>query len=119
MIPRVAVPTNARISTKQSNAPIQIRQDLLIPRNLIPANVRISEEASGAATSAWKTAADSRRLMVPKLLIPPGALIVTSVESKGGGTSLVTGASVFDEALLDRSSYDFLPICTIPVTYEQ
>ena len=56
MIPRVVVPTNARISPEQSNGPIAVRQDLLVPRNLIPANARISEavEASGAASSPGK-----------------------------------------------------------------
>jgi protein TonB len=104
MIPRCVVPTNARIPAEQSNAPIAVRQDLLVPRNLIPANARISEEASSAASSAWESAAASRRLMVPRLLVPSGARVGTSVEPKGAGASPVTPVNVFDESLLGKSS---------------
>jgi len=104
MIPRCVVPTNARIPAEQSNAPIAVRQDLLVPRNLIPANARISEEASSAASSAWESAVASRRLMVPRLLVPSGARVGTSVEPKGAGASPVTRANVFDESLLGKSS---------------
>lgn len=107
MIHRVIVPTNARISSKQSNGPIAVRQDLLVPRNLIPANARISEavEASSAASPATETVADSRRLMVPKLLVPPGARIGTAAEPEGaGGASPIAHMNVFDEALLGNSS---------------
>jgi protein TonB len=107
MIPRVIVPTNARISSKQSDGPIAVRQDLLVPRNLIPADARISEavEASGASSSATETVADSRRLMVPKLLVPPGARIGTEAKPEAArGASPVAHANVFDEALLGNSS---------------
>jgi periplasmic protein TonB len=107
MIPRVIVPTNARISSKQSNGPIAVRQDLLVPRNLIPADARISEavEASGVAGSATGTVADSRCLMVPKLLVPAGARIGAAAEPEGaGGASPIAQVNVFDEALLGNSS---------------
>ena len=104
MIPRMVIPTNARISAKQSNAPIAVRQDLLVPRNLIPANARMSEEAGGTASSAGEAAAAPRPLMVAKLLVPPGACIATSAEPTSAGTSLITRINVFDEALLGKSS---------------
>jgi protein TonB len=107
MIPRVLVPTNARIFPTQSKGPVAVRQGLLVPRKLIPANARIREavEASGAASSSGDTTAASRRLMVPKLLVPLGARIGTAAEPRGaGGASFVARENVFDEALLGGSS---------------
>jgi periplasmic protein TonB len=112
MIPRMVVPTDARMSPKKSNGPIIVRQDLLVPRNLIPANARISEEvgASGAASSAGETTAASRQLMVPRLLVPPGVRIGTAAER--GAASAPVGALQFSRAPLrtldlNRSLLDF------------
>jgi protein TonB len=102
MIPRLVVPINARISPNQSNGPIVVRQNLLVPRNLIPANARIRGPlaANRVTSAAGETAAASRRLMVPNLLVPHGARIGAT----GGNASLVARANVFDEALLGKSS---------------
>ena len=56
MIPRLVVPINARISSKQITGPLGVRQDLLVPRSLIPANARISEavEANGSRAQPGK-----------------------------------------------------------------
>src|SRR5579862_5210358 len=107
MIPRVIVPTDASISSKQTNGPIGVRQDLLVPRSLIPADARISEavEENGAANTDREAAGASRRLMVPKLLVPSGARIGVVAGSEGAaGASLAARANVFDEALLGNSS---------------
>jgi protein TonB len=78
-----------------------------VPRKLIPANARLQEDvaSSGAASSIGETTAASRHLMVPKLLVPPGARIGTIEEhSAAGRASLATRANVFQESLLRKNT---------------
>ena len=62
-------------------------------------------EANGAASADGEAAGASRRLMVPKLLVPSGARIGAAAGPEGAaGASLAARANVFDEALLGNSS---------------
>src|SRR5579864_6287135 len=99
MISRLLVPTDARICSRESNELKAARRDLLVPRRLISADARISEASSGVANSIGETATASRRLMVPKLLVPPGARIDTPPKA-GSPVAATVSANVFDEALL-------------------
>jgi periplasmic protein TonB len=101
MISRQVVPPNAHISATQSNEPKALRRDLLVPRNLISADARIIEEPNGSVSSVKETAAASR-LMVPKLLVPPGAAIDMPAKARSEGP-LAASANVFHEALLGDS----------------
>lgn len=105
MISRLVVPPNARISSKESNEPKAVRRDLLVPRRLISADARISDAPSGGGSAAGETAPASRRLMVPKLLVPIGAgarsgLQMDTPLKAGSPVTSTAGANVFDEALL-------------------
>ena len=102
MISRQVVPPNARISPTQPNAPKALRVDLLVPRSLISADARIIEEPNGSVSSVRETAAASRRLMVPKLLVPAGARIDVPVKTRSEG-ALGAGTNVLAEALLGDS----------------
>jgi len=103
MIAKLVVPPDARISSKEPAEPSAVRRDLLVPRRLISTDAQISNGSSSngssaAVTADSKMAPASRRLMVPKLLVPPGARI----ETPPNAGSPVSG-NVFDEALLGDS----------------
>lgn len=99
MISRLVVPPNARISSSESTEPKLVRRDLLVPRRLISPDARISDASSGAATPAGEIMPASRRPMVPKLLVPPGAHIDTPLKGESRVTATLN-TNVFDEALL-------------------
>jgi len=99
MVSRQVVPPNARISENLSDEPKRLRRDLLVPRKLVSADAKMIEEPN---LSAGGTEAASRRVMVPKLLVPPGAGIDRTAKGKNAGAA-VAGADVFHEALLGDS----------------
>src|ERR1700722_16415507 len=96
-IPRVLVPANARIPADQSNDPSPVRQDLLVPRSVVSANAGIIKTLETSPSPG--AAGDSRRLMVPKMLVPTGARIGAAVRPSVAGRE-----DVFDEALLGDSA---------------
>ncbi len=102
MISRFVVPPNARISSRESNEPKAVRRDHLVPRRLISADARMSDVPSKAISPAGDTAPASRRLMVPKLLVPPGAHIDAPLEA-GSPVTASASANVLDDALLGDS----------------
>ena len=102
MISRLLVPPNARISSGESNETKAVRRDHLVPRRLISADTRMSEAPSEAVSPAGETAPASGRLMVPKLLVPPGARIDTPLTAAIPVTASAS-ANVLDEALLGDS----------------
>jgi len=102
MISRLVVPPNARISSRESNEPKEVRRDHLVPRRLISADARMSDALSEAISPAGDTAPASRRLMVPKLLVPPGAHIDAPLEA-GSPVTAAASANVLDDALLGDS----------------
>ena len=102
MISRLVVPPNARISSGESNETKAVRRDHLVPRRLISADARMSDAPSEAVSPAGETAPASRRLMVPKLLVPPGARIDTPLMAAIPVTASAS-ANVLDEALLGDS----------------
>ncbi len=73
-----------------------------MPRRLISADARISDASTGVVNPISETATASRRLMVPKLLIPPGARIDTPLNA-GSPVTATVSTSVFDEAFLGDS----------------
>ena len=102
MISRILVPPNARMSSSESNDPKAVRRDLLVPRRLISADARMSDASSGAVSPVGGTTAASRRLIVPKLLVPSGACTDMPLKASSPVTATVS-ANVFDEALLGDS----------------
>lgn len=100
MISRLLVPPNARISSVESNETKAVRRDHLVPRRLISADARMSDAPSEAVSPAGETAPDSRRLMVPKLLVPSGARIDTPLMA---AIPVTASANVLDDALLGDS----------------
>jgi hypothetical protein len=100
MISRLLVPPNARISSGESNETKAVRRDHLVPRRLISADTRMSDAPSEAVSPAGETASASGRLMVPNLLVPPGARIDTPLTA---AIPVTASANVLDEALLGDS----------------
>lgn len=102
MVSRFVVPPGARIPPTESNEPKALHRNFLVPRRLISADARISGASSGAVSPAGGTAAASRRLMVPKLLVPPGAHIDAALMAASPVTATAS-ANVLDDALLGES----------------
>jgi periplasmic protein TonB len=102
MISRLLVPPNARISSGESNETKVVHRDHLVPRRLISADARMSDAPSKAVGQACETAPTSRRLMVPKLLVPTGAHIDTPLMAASPVTASAS-ANVLDDALLGDS----------------
>jgi periplasmic protein TonB len=102
MLPRIVVPTNARLDSEHK-APEQLsgtQQAHLVPRRLIPANARLNLRPYPEGTSSDRTSL-KRRPLVGKLLVPAGARVGENLSPNGAG-GRPAAQHLFDEALLTK-----------------
>lgn len=98
MIPRVVIPTGAKIGENAPQGPSGVRKAYLVPRRLIPANAKLNPFTD------VRPASDSekgRKPLVGKLLVPAGARIGDfAAQGEPGGRYAHAERQVFQEALL-------------------
>jgi periplasmic protein TonB len=111
MVDRTLVPSNARMSQRRTDGPVEdsvaaVKTEHLVPRHLVPANAKLPEtkpfEARGDAGDGAK-----RDLPVRRTLVPANAQI-DSAASQTGPLELRGGPArqnlfQLDEALLDKA----------------
>ncbi len=104
MIPRIAIPADARLDTNTSQQPGSVRQAHLVPRRLIPANARIEvfPKSDGLIPKSDGAHETPRNLMVRKLLVPDDARLAK--EGEAGARPHAARHPVFEEALLGKAA---------------